>query len=50
MSYLELRGVTKVYGDGAAEVQALSNIDLSVDAGSLVAVMGADGQFLLVDR
>ena len=43
MSYLELRGVTKVYGDGAAEVQALSNIDLSVDAGSLVAVMGASG-------
>jgi len=43
MSYLELRGVTKVYGDGSAEVHALSNIDLSVDAGSLVAVMGASG-------
>jgi putative ABC transport system ATP-binding protein len=43
MSYLELRGVTKVYGDGAAEVHALSNIELSVDAGSLVAVMGASG-------
>jgi putative ABC transport system ATP-binding protein len=43
MSYLELRGVTKIYGEGAAEVHALSNIDLSVDAGSLVAVMGASG-------
>src|SRR5271165_3559595 len=43
MSYLELRGVTKIYGDGATEVQALSNVDLSVDAGSLVAVMGASG-------
>jgi putative ABC transport system ATP-binding protein len=43
MSYLELRGVTKVYGDGATEVHALSNIELSVDAGSLVAVMGASG-------
>jgi putative ABC transport system ATP-binding protein len=43
MSYLELRGVTKIYGDGAAEVHALSNIELSVDAGSLVAVMGASG-------
>ena len=43
MSYLELRGVTKVYGEDAAEVHALSNIDLSVEAGSLVAVMGASG-------
>ncbi len=43
MSYLELRGVSKVYGEGAAEVQALRGIELSVDAGSLVAVMGASG-------
>jgi len=43
MSYLELRDLSKVYGDGAAEVQALQRIDLSVDAGSLVAVMGASG-------
>ena len=43
MSYLELRDVSKVYGEGAAEVHALQRIDLSVDAGSLVAVMGASG-------
>jgi putative ABC transport system ATP-binding protein len=43
MSYLELRGITKIYGEGAAEVHALSRVDLSVDAGSLVAVMGASG-------
>jgi putative ABC transport system ATP-binding protein len=43
MSYLELRGITKIYGEGATEVHALSNVDLSVDAGSLVAVMGASG-------
>jgi putative ABC transport system ATP-binding protein len=43
MSYLELRGITKVYGEGATEVHALSDIELSVDAGSLVAVMGASG-------
>ena len=43
MSYLELRDVSKVYGEGAAEVHALQHIDLSVDAGSLVAVMGASG-------
>jgi len=43
MSYLELRDVSKVYGEGAAEVHALQRIDLSVEAGSLVAVMGASG-------
>jgi putative ABC transport system ATP-binding protein len=43
MSYLELRDVSKLYGEGAAEVHALQYIDLSVDAGSLVAVMGASG-------
>jgi putative ABC transport system ATP-binding protein len=40
MSVLELRRVSKVYGEGPAEVQALRGVDLSVDAGELVAVMG----------
>lgn len=43
MSYLELRDVSKVYGEGPAEVRALHRIDLSVEGGSLVAVMGASG-------
>jgi putative ABC transport system ATP-binding protein len=43
MSYLELRDISKIYGQGATEVHALQRIDLSVDAGSLVAVMGASG-------
>ena len=43
MSYLELHDISKVYGEGAAEVHALSRIELSVDAGHLVAVMGASG-------
>jgi putative ABC transport system ATP-binding protein len=43
MSYLELRDISKVYGEGAAEVLALQRVDLSVAAGSLVAVMGASG-------
>ena len=43
MSYLELHGISKVYGEGANEVHALRHIDLSVEAGSLVAVMGASG-------
>jgi putative ABC transport system ATP-binding protein len=40
---LELRKVSKVYGSGAAEVHALREIDLSVAAGELVAVMGPSG-------
>ncbi len=43
MSYLELRNISKVYGEAATEVHALQSIQLSVDAGSLVAVMGASG-------
>ena len=43
MSYLELRDISKVYGEGVAEVHALQRVDLSVEAGSLVAVMGASG-------
>jgi putative ABC transport system ATP-binding protein len=40
---LELRQVSKVYGDGAAAVHALADVDLSVERGELVAVMGPSG-------
>ena len=40
---LELHGVTKVYGEGAAQVTALRDIDLTVCVGELVAVMGPSG-------
>jgi putative ABC transport system ATP-binding protein len=43
MIALELRGVSKVYGEGAAEVHALTGIDLTVAEGELVAVMGPSG-------
>jgi putative ABC transport system ATP-binding protein len=43
MSMLELRGVSKTYGEGAAMVQALSGVSLSVEPGAMVAVMGPSG-------
>jgi len=43
MSYLELKRVSKSYGTGATEVQALSDVVLGVERGSLVAVMGPSG-------
>ena len=42
-SALELRQVSKVYGSGPSEVHALSEVDLSVERGELVAVMGPSG-------
>jgi putative ABC transport system ATP-binding protein len=43
MSMLELRRVSKVYGEGPTEVRALHEVDMTVEAGALVAVMGASG-------
>jgi putative ABC transport system ATP-binding protein len=43
MSILELHHVSKVYGEGETEVDAITDIDLSVDRGSLVAIMGPSG-------
>ena len=43
MSALELHRVSKVYGTGASEVHALREVDLCVEPGELVAVMGPSG-------
>ncbi len=43
MNMLELKRVSKVYGQGAAEVHALDRVTLSVDEGAMVAVMGPSG-------
>jgi putative ABC transport system ATP-binding protein len=43
MSVLEMRRVSRTYGEGAGEVHALRDVDLSVEAGSMVAVMGPSG-------
>jgi putative ABC transport system ATP-binding protein len=43
VSVLELRDVSKTYGQEPATVHALAGIDLSVRGGEMVAVMGPSG-------
>lgn len=40
---IELRGVTKVYGKGQGAMQALGGIDLRIEEGEFVAIMGPSG-------
>ncbi len=40
---IRLRGITKVYGQGAAALQALRGVDLDVHQGEFVAIMGPSG-------
>ena len=43
MEILKCEGVEKVYGKGGNEVAALKGIDLSVEKGEFVAIVGASG-------
>lgn len=40
---IRLRGVTRVYGEGDAEVRALDGIDLDIAQGEFLAIMGPSG-------
>ena len=40
---IQLVGVTKTYGQGATALQALKGVDLRIDAGDFVAIMGPSG-------
>jgi len=40
---IELRGITKTFGEGAAAFQALKGVDLTIERGDFVAVMGPSG-------
>ncbi|MFA5900489.1 MAG: ABC transporter ATP-binding protein [Hyphomicrobium sp.] len=43
MPLVQLKRVTKLYGSGQATVHALAGIELSIDAGEFVAIMGPSG-------
>ena len=40
---IELKRVTKTYGEGATALQALKGVDLTIQAGDFVAIMGPSG-------
>ena len=40
---IELRGVTRTYGQSATVLQALKGVDLRIEAGDFVAIMGPSG-------
>ncbi len=40
---IEMKGVTKVYGTGTAAMMALRGVDLCIEEGEFVAVMGSSG-------
>ena len=40
---IQLTGVSKTYRTGANEVRALRDVDLSIQSGEMVAIMGASG-------
>jgi putative ABC transport system ATP-binding protein len=40
---IRLRQVSRIYGAGDVQVRALDNVDLDIDAGDFVAVMGPSG-------
>jgi nitrate/nitrite transport system ATP-binding protein len=43
MAFLELQGIGKSYGSGAARIEVLRDVNLSIDKGEFVAVVGFSG-------
>ncbi|MCR5503538.1 MAG: ABC transporter ATP-binding protein [Lachnospiraceae bacterium] len=43
MAVLEVKDLTKIYGEGEAEVVALDHVSFSVERGEFVAIIGASG-------
>jgi putative ABC transport system ATP-binding protein len=43
MSLIELRGVSKLYHLGGEEIRALDNVDLDIEAGEFISIIGPSG-------
>ena len=43
MAVLEVKDLTKIYGEGESEVVALDHVSFSVEKGEFVAIVGASG-------
>ena len=43
MAFIEIKNISKIYGKGEAEVKALNNINLEINEGEFVAIVGASG-------
>ncbi len=43
MKILETKGLKKVYGSGEAEVRALDGVDINIEKGEFVAIVGTSG-------
>ena len=43
MAFLELNGVCKAYGEGAERTEVLSGIDLHVEEGEFICIVGFSG-------
>lgn len=43
MALIELKGVSKIYRSGEHELRALDNVDMSVEKGKFVVILGPSG-------
>lgn len=42
-AFIEIKGLEKIYGKGAASVDVLKGIDLTIEKGDTIAILGASG-------
>jgi putative ABC transport system ATP-binding protein len=43
MALIELRGVSKIYHLGGEEIRALDNVDLDIEVGEFISIIGPSG-------